>query len=521
MIRKTLTLILAIALVLSICTAVAEDAITTDLPIVTEPVTLTFVGIRDAGFDDGFANVPAIKRWEEETGIQIEWITYTSEQWESQKNLIIASGDLPDAFAGGNPISDADLTQWAADGILLPLRELSEEYMPRFHQIMEQHPEYLKSFVDSEGEFYAFPTHYDIDFGSRGSVLYFSKSVVDQVADLSYTAHEYFETVDESFTTDEFYELLKAVQENTDAIPFSVQSISSLGFIYWAFGCNESDSLIYVEDGEVKSFVNDESFVEATEYLHKLYAEQLLDQEIATQSWDTYRAKLMEEGKVATTLMWSGLIAVSDYTDMEDPRYADWAGVVPLIGPDGTQQYRKSPSGVAVLGSFGICATSENAELCCKFMDYLYNADNSYQLSYGDYGSGLIPEEDGTITQNFEDSGQSGLFLNTMFITTSEMNSLINYAPATAMAIEVGALLTTPFHQNWAFPSMSIASDYAERISELQTDLQEYYTRMRAKFILEGGAAEGVEEMIETLYDIGLAEYIEIYQALLDIYNAL
>ena len=520
MTRKTLSLILAIALVTNVCAAFAEEAITTDLPIVTEPVTLKFVGIRDAGFEDGFANVPAVARWQEETGITIEWTTYTSEQWASQKNLIIASNDLPDAFAGGNPI-DADLTQWAADGVLVPLRELSEEYMPRFHQIMEQHPEYLKSFVDSEGEFYAFPMHYDIDFGSRNRVLYFSKSVVEQVADLTYTTNEYFDTVDGSYTTDEFYELLKAIKENTDAIPFSVDYINALGFVYWAFGCNESDNLIYVEDGQVKTFVDEESWVEATQYLHKLYDEKLLDQELATQSWDTYRAKLMEEGKIGTTLMWSGLIAVDDFTDMDDPRYADWAGVVPLIGPDGTQQYQKGASGVAAKGSFAICATSENVELCCRFMDYLYNEDNSYQLSYGDYGSGLIPEDDGTITQNFEDSGQSGLFLNTMFITTSEMNSRINYAPATAMAIEVGALLAKPFHQNWTFPSMSISSEYAERIAELQTDLTEYYARKRAEFILEGGAAEGVEEMVDTLYDIGLAEYIEIYQTLFDIYNSL
>lgn len=521
MTRKLTALFLALTLLFTCVSVLAEEPVASRLPLVDEPTTLWFVGIRDAGYEDGFANVPALQRWQEETGITIKWDTYTAEAWAEQRNLILSSGgEMPDAFAGGNPISDADLQTWAADGVLMPLRELSAQYMPRFQQIMAQHPEYYKSFVDETGEFYAFPTHFDIDFGNRGSVLYMSRSVLAQVGEYTYTDHEYFSTIDKAFTTDELYELLRAIKDKTSAIPLSVSSIDDLQPFFWAFGCNESTDLIYVEDGQVKTFLEDDSFIQACDYLHRLYAEGLLDQEVATQSYDQYRTKLMTEGAVGVTNMWSGLIAVSDYTNMEDPRYSDWAGCVPLIGPDGTQQYRKGASGVAIKGSLGILSTSRNAEQVCKFMDYLYNEDNSYQLSYGDYGSGLIPEADGTITQNFADAGQSGKFLNTMFITTAEMNSRINYAPATAMAIEVGALLAKPYHANWSFPSMSTPERYIERLAELSTDLSTYYKRVRAELITEGGAAERIDEIRAEMNNIGLQEYIQIRQAMLDIYNA-
>ena len=124
----------------------------------------------------------------------------------------------------------------AADGVRVPRRELSAQYMPRFQQIMAQHPEYYKSIVDETGEFYAFPTHFDIDFGNRGSVLYMSHSVLAQVGEYTYTDHEYFSTIDKAFTTDELYELLRAIKDKTSAIPLSFSSIDDLQPFFWAFG---------------------------------------------------------------------------------------------------------------------------------------------------------------------------------------------------------------------------------------------------------------------------------------------
>lgn len=521
--KKRLVVLALVALLVFSGMGMTENFNETGLPIVNEPTTIHLIGVRDAGFEDGFANVPSVMRWQEETGITINWETYLPEAWSTQKNMIIASLDLPDGFAGGNPLADNnDLVSWSEDGILMPLRELSEKYMPRFWEIMGEYPNYLKSFVDPEGEFYAFPTHFDIDFGNRGDLLYFSKGVMEAVRpELSYVQHEYFDEVDSTFTPEEFYDLLVDIKASTSAIPLSVNGLGGLNFIYWALGANENSNYMYIDDGVIKTQIGTPEWVEATKYINNLYKEQLLDQEVATQAYDTWRGKLMEEGRIGVTNMWSGLIAVSDYTDMSDPRYLDWAGVAPLVGKDGKQVYLKGSSGVAVKGSFAITTTCEVPEILARFQDYLYDEDNSYQLSYGDYGSGLIKRDDGRIDQNFEDSGMSGKFLNSMFITTSEMNSLINYAPATAMAIEGGATLAKPYHLDCQFPSMTITGEKAARIAEIKTDLDTYYSRMKAQFIVDGGVEEGVEGMMAELEKIGLNEYLEIYQELLDIYNSL
>lgn len=519
--RALLALALALVMLSSAALALEEGVFNeTGLPITNEPFEIQLMGIRDVQHEDGFANVPSLKRYEEETGLVIKWETFLKDAWEEQKNLVASSPELPDAFASGDPVlSDADIMRWSQDGLIIPLRELSEKYMPRFWEIMNANPSYFKSFVNAEGEFYAFPTHFEIDFGSRGNLLYFSKSVLEKAGiEAEYEAQKYFDKLAKDYTTDELYDLLKKIKEACpDTIPLSTSGIDGLNMIYWAFGAPIDGNYVSVTDGKVTSPLTTPEWAAATEYLHTLYAEGLLDQEIFTQNNDMYRSKLMEADKIGVTLMWSGLIAVDDYTNMDDPRYSDWAGVAPLIGPNGIQVYHNGASGVAIKGSMAISADCEYPEVLCRFMDYLYGEDNSFQLSYGDYGAGLIQEEDGTLTQVFNE----GQFLNTMFITTAEMNNRINYAPATAMAMEGGAVLATPYHDNTTFPSMIFSPEDAEKIGQLKTDLDTYYKRMRAQFITEGIKDGDIEAFVSELEKIGLNELIELYQKNYDVYQAL
>jgi len=519
--RALLALVLAIIMLSSAALALEEGVFNeTGLPITNVPFEIHLMGIRDVTHEDGFADIPAIKRYEEETGLILTWETFLSEAWGEQKNLVASSPTLPDAFAVGETLlTDADIMRWSQDGLIIPLRELSEKYMPRFWEIMNAYPNYFKSFVNPEGEFYAFPTHFDIDFGSRGNLLYFSKSVLEKAGvDVAYEAQEFFDKVAKDYTTEDLYDLLKKIKETSpDTIPLSASNIDGLNMVYWAYGAPIDSNFISTKDGKVASPLTTPEWAAATEYLHKLYAEGLLDQEIFTQSNDMYRSKLMEADKIGVTLMWSGLIAVDDYVNMDDPRYSDWAGVAPLIGPDGVQAYHNGTSGVAIKGTMAISADCEYPEVICRFMDYLYSEDNSFQLSYGEYGVGLIQEEDGTLTQVFGE----GEFLNSMFITTAEMNSRINYAPATAMAMEGGAVLAKPYHDNTAFPSMMFSPEDAEKIAQLKTDLDTYYKRMRAQFITEGIKDGDIEAFVSELEKIGLNALIEIYQKNYDVYQAL
>ena len=49
--------------------------------------------------------------------------------YQTAKNLILASGDLPDAFYKAD-FTDSDLVTYGQVGLIIPLEDLIEEYAP-------------------------------------------------------------------------------------------------------------------------------------------------------------------------------------------------------------------------------------------------------------------------------------------------------------------------------------------------------------------------------------------------------
>ena len=52
-----------------------------------------------------------MKELEEKNGIHIEWQIYYNSDWAEQKSLLLASGDLPDAFLGSISLNASDMTE--------------------------------------------------------------------------------------------------------------------------------------------------------------------------------------------------------------------------------------------------------------------------------------------------------------------------------------------------------------------------------------------------------------------------
>ena len=497
----------------------------TGLPIVNQPYTVHIMGIRNAHIEEDYANAPTAQRFEEETGLDIEWELFFEEAWETQKPLIIASGDLPDAFASRTPLTTNDIIEWSAEGYIIPLKELSEKYAPRFHEIMAENQELYKSMVSPDGEFYAFPNYTGIDFGKRVSIWNVRKSILSAVRpDVVYSDHETFELLEDDFTTDEFYEILKDIKSQfASCVPLTGSSVDDLKLIYNAFNCFENTDYVAVQDDKVVTPIGTDEWVEATKYLHKLYSEQLLDQEIFSINWDTFRGKIMQDpAQVGFMFAWSRLIAVADYGDMEDPVGLDWAGMKPLVGPDGEQRLYRIPEGIERRGGFAITTDFERPEILVRFQDYMYSEDNSYQLLLGEYGKRSIKNDDGTL-EMIPDSGETGgSAIDSMYFVTAEMNARIKQTAAAQMAIDNGKLQAIPFQtEGIAFPVMFYMPEDSARLSELKADIDAYYNRMKAKFITEGGVEEGLDEMMSELDKIGFQEYLEIYQRNYDFYKTL
>ncbi|MFR6473371.1 MAG: extracellular solute-binding protein, partial [Turicibacter sanguinis] len=125
-------------------------------PIVNEQITLTFAAPK-ASLAPNFGEMSIIQQLEEQSNIEIKWNNIPDADYSTKKNLMLASEDLPDAFWNSG-FSDYDLIKYGAEGLIIPLNDLIEEYMPNLWAEMEKDPTIKSKLTAPDGNIYSLPT---------------------------------------------------------------------------------------------------------------------------------------------------------------------------------------------------------------------------------------------------------------------------------------------------------------------------------------------------------------------------
>lgn len=148
---------------------------------------------------------------------------------------------------------------------------------------MEDNPEIERAITFPDGNIYSLPNIAAEDFTSL------------RVGAMPWINTDWLEALDMDMpeTTDEFYEYLKGVKEEdvsgtgqNDEIPYGGTQINHL--IQWlqgAFGINNRGDGMFdiAEDGNLRFIPTADGYKEMLEYLHKLYDEELIEQNIFFQ----------------------------------------------------------------------------------------------------------------------------------------------------------------------------------------------------------------------------------------------
>ena len=191
----------------------------TGLPIVDpdQNVELTIWGVTSASDPNTFE---MCKKYEEETGIHINWIGVSQDGLEERKNLMWASGDYPDILGPSIP-NDSDINMYGPMGIIIPLNEYIDKYPNTFRANCggeEVWNNVWGKLTYPDGNIYAFPTVMDY-FNCDNTVPSIN---IDWLEKLGMKMPE---------TPDEFVEYLRAVKTQdpngngkADEIPFVTQN---------------------------------------------------------------------------------------------------------------------------------------------------------------------------------------------------------------------------------------------------------------------------------------------------------
>ena len=138
--------------------ASSEDYELSDItfPLEEDDISLKFITESSPMAPEDPNDKLILQRLEEASGVHIEWKNFTGESFAEQRNLAVASGDLPDAIMNTG-YSDYELLDLAADEAIIPVEDLIDQYMPNLQAVLEEAPEYRAMMTAPDGHIYAFP----------------------------------------------------------------------------------------------------------------------------------------------------------------------------------------------------------------------------------------------------------------------------------------------------------------------------------------------------------------------------
>ena len=144
----------------------AGDMYTAGLPILNQKKTFRIAVTKDPDSQNDFAQKLCVNETEKLTNVHIEWIDIPLANWNEKVNVMLASGNLPDAFSGSN----VDIMQNI--DLFRPLKKDIYRYCPNISEMLNKDERIRKAITAPDGEIYCLPTDYDNPSATIGATLW-------------------------------------------------------------------------------------------------------------------------------------------------------------------------------------------------------------------------------------------------------------------------------------------------------------------------------------------------------------
>lgn len=495
-----------------------------ELPLVDEPITVTCMYPRPADAGD-YDTMWFFQKVAEMTGITIEMQPVESAGWKEKKALAFASNELPDIFLSG--ITKDDENMYGPQGYLLPLGDLIAEHAPITNYLFGASEGAIKTLTCEDGNIYTAPMFVFVErevVGGRR--CYINTSWLEAVG------------MEKPTTLDEFYDVLVAFRDGdpngngeADEIPLSGASKgNTANMIMYAYGY--ADLRHDVKDDVYKYVPLQPEYRAYLEYMNKLFAEGLLDDEYVSQSGEQITAKSAAE-----------LIGIT----------ADTSGV-PRVSPDQLVNYGGLGAMTSDLndeltwcaqptfnrgGTFAITANCPYPEEMIKLLDFFYTAVGSVMVRCGPSndeveGGWTMVQVDGvdTFETHYAEAGYTSFWsfralhtvMSAPYLDSSETKvaQYLTYADPQQRWLTASVLVDTNNAEiaRLAYPEVSFSEEEMEIINTY-VDLDSYVDQMEAKFITgEASIDAEYDAFIARIQSMNVEEMVTIRQAAYDRWNA-
>lgn len=524
---RLILLVLTLFIALPVLAQDTEPWIISPEPLVSEPVTLNIVAQKAGPLTPDFDQMVLFDWAEAQTNVHIDWTNIAGADYQERKNLLLASGDLPDAF-WNTGFSDADIVTYGENGTLIPLEDLIAQYAPNVTAAFERYPALKAAVTAPDGHIYTLPSMIQLGEGSGiGAVRFFHAINQTWLDNLGLSMPT---------TLDELHDVLLAFKTQdpngngqADEIPFSFMFdwwCADIGDLFGAFGMPDTIAdyeHVIVRDGKVIYTAVQPEYRDAIAYFHSWVEEGLIDSESFTQDVQTYLAKgkAGDVSQLGSYIWW-------EIEEVVGPDRADqYALVPPLAGPTGiTGVGHANGSGIG-RAAFAITSANQMPDLTMKWIDLFYDPYVSAQVTWGPVGTIYTQDENGQLVNLPLPEGVSmGEFRQTVapegigIVFNEDFGRVVDMEPRAKQRIADLNAVYLPYAEPEWYPTVFFTPEELDQLNLIEFDIKEFVNLKRAQWLSSGGIEGEWDGYIAQLDAMGLNELVSIYQAALDRYNA-
>lgn len=501
-----------------------------EFPLVAEPLTLTLMGSKSP-LQGEWQNLKLFTYLSGLTNLSFTFDTPPDDAYEERKNLVFASGDLPDLFFGGR-LTSADEVTYGSQGVLLPLESLIEAHAPNLARLLEEDPTIRQSITTPDGHIYALPA-LTAGFGVYPK-LWLSQAWLDTLGLAAPT------------TTEELYTVLKAFKTQdpngngeADEIPLTSASLegwplddirpallAAFGFSV-GYGASLFDIAAdaHTDARRVRFVPGEPAFLDYLTFMNRLYTEGLLDPDAYTQDFLQLAAKGEGDRLGAFTAAGPFLVVGSE-------RNETFVQLTPLTSATNPEPRWPLMSTIQ-RGTFAITRSNPAPEATMRWVDFFYSEAGALLLVYGVEGEDWERTAAGGLRRLYPDGINPEVYRAGQLTPDAGSQLPHNREPVFRLS-NVGLAETNP--ENFyigeqtrktlepyaapTFPLLYFTSQEQQELNFLLLDLESYVQQAEAAFVTGQRPLSEWDDYLSTLERIGLGRVLELYGAAFARYQA-
>ena len=484
-------------------------------------------------------NRTIFKRLQEKTNVEIEWTAIQGDQWGDKITLNMANPKTLTDFIFTAGFGDSDLLKYADQGIIIPLEEYIDAYMPNLSAVFEKYPEYRTMSTDSEGHIWALPWIEQLGSG---------KTAIQTIDNMSFINKKWldFLGLEMPTTVDEFEQVLIAFRDhaselqaefNIDGSIIPMSCIVNDGgqdpcILINGFGEGYGDAdkgrhIAVTDDLKVICSATQQGFKDGIAWLHSLYEQGLIDPEAFTQEWSTYVSK-GKSGRYGVCFSWD----VANIDNLQDwvplpALTADTRNITPQNGSF-TSGYDR--------GRCVVTAVAKNPALVCAWLDQMYDPFQSPQNNWGTYGE----NDEFDIFELGENANGEEMLKHAPLGDASPVEVREAEAVGGPLAVLdeyydvyvtcpddaqyrldwIKDYFTPDMNTKYVYPNVFMSREDTQELSNLQADIQKTINAKKSDWIMNGFTDADWDKYLEELDAYGLQKYLDLFQKYLDNFYA-